>query len=123
MPRGNSDSSREERHPEVITRRSAATGRPFCTKSRIRSEGLPTVAFTSPFAPSGTTCAETPLVWSVMSVTGAASGATSDTLPTRPSPLDDRLVHAHAVAEPLSIVIVEYQTVGERAITRAATGW
>ena len=47
--------------PDVTTVAPLRTARPFCTKSRIRSDGLPTVAFTSPFGPSGTSCADTPL--------------------------------------------------------------
>ena len=62
MPRGNSDSSRDERQPDVTTVAPLRTARPFCTKSRIRSFGFPTVAFTSPLGPSGTSCADTPLV-------------------------------------------------------------
>ena len=56
-----------------------------------------------------------------MSVTCAASDETAETLPTRPSPVTTGWFCAHAASEPLSIVIVEYQTVGERPITRAAT--
>jgi dTDP-glucose 4,6-dehydratase len=79
------------------------------------------VRFTRPLAPSGTSCAETPLVWSVISVTRAASGATSDTRPTRPAPLTTGWSTRRPWSEPLSIVIAEYQTVGERPITRAGT--
>ena len=122
MPRGNSDSSRDERHPDVTTVAPLRTARPFCTKSRIRSFGFPTVAFTSPFGPSGTICADTPLVWSVIIVTRAASGATSDMRPTRPAPLTTGWSSRTPWSEPLSIVIVEYHTVGERPITRARHG-
>ena len=81
--------------------RPCAPARPFWTKSSSRSEGLPTVALTRPFAPSGTTCAETPLVWSVISVTCAASDETSETRPTRPSPLTTGWFGAHALVRAL----------------------
>ena len=83
--------------------------------------GIADRGLTRPLAPSGTTCADTPLVWSVISVTCAASAETAETLPTRPSPVTTGWSTRTPWSEPLSIVIVEYQTVGERAITRAAT--
>ena len=58
----------------------------------------------------------------MISVTRAAPPDTSDTRPTRPAPLTTGWFVRTPALEPLSIVIAEYQTVGERPITRAPTG-
>ena len=58
----------------------------------------------------------------MISVTSAVPGVTSVTRPTSPSPLTTGSLIRTPALEPLSIVTVEYQTVGERPITRAVTG-
>ena len=101
IPRGNSDSSRDERQPDVTTVAPLRTARPFCTKSSSRSDGFPTVAFTSPLGPSGTSCADTP-----RRVIGDQRHARRATGHVRhaadePGAADDRLVRAHAGARAL----------------------
>jgi hypothetical protein len=90
---------------------------------------LPTADWTMPVNPLAlsvtvgvTTLALTPLVWSVMSVTCEAPGVTAVTLPTRPSPLTTGWSTRMPDELPLSTVIVAYQTVGERPITRDVIG-
>ena len=64
---------------------------------------------------------------SVISATSAVPPVTLVILPARPPSVgltgrDHGLVEADSVLDPLSILMLEYQTVGERAITRAVTG-
>ena len=91
-------------------------------KSSSRLLGLPTSGSATPSGPFGSTLAETALRWSVISVTSAVPWVTSVTRPTSPSPLTTGSLICTPAPEPLSIVTVEYQTVGERPITRAVTG-
>ena len=58
----------------------------------------------------------------MISVTSAVPWVTSVTRPTSPSPVTTGSFIFTPSPEPLSIVTVEYQTVGERPITRAVTG-
>ena len=83
---------------------------------------MPTSGSTTPVAPLGVTRAVTALSASVISVTCAVFGVVWVILPARPSRRDHRVVDAEPSLEPLSIVTVEYQTVGERPITLAVTG-
>ena len=101
IPRGNSDSTREERKPEVTTVVPSLTRLPFSTKSSSSLLGLPTSGCTMPLAPSGTIWADTALEASVSSVTSAVPPVTLVTLPGQPAGRDHRLVHAHTVARAL----------------------
>src|SRR5215207_9663595 len=130
MPRGNSDWPFSIVNPEVATVVFSVT-RPPSTNSISRSRGLPTAGRTTPVAPDGITWAATPIEASVIRVTSAVPLLTLVTLPARPptSPASGSLPAASTgwssftpSLEPLSILMLEYQTVGERAITRAATG-
>ena len=91
-------------------------------KSRIRSSGLPTSGRITPCTPGGTTFAEIALAWSVISVTWDEPPSTEATRPTRPSPLITGSSTWTPSPLPTSIVTVECQTVGERAMTRPVTG-
>ena len=91
-------------------------------KSRTRSSGSPTSGRITPCTPCGTTFAETALAWSVSSVTWEEPPLTEAIRPTRPSPLITGSSTRTPSPSPRSIVTVEYQTVGERAITRPVTG-
>jgi hypothetical protein len=122
MPRGNSDSTRDERKPEVTTVVPALTRLPFSTKSSRSFLGLPTSGWTMPLAPSGTIWAETALEASVISVTSAVPPVTLVTLPASPPEAITGWSTRTPSLEPRSIFTVEYQTVGERAITRPVTG-
>src|SRR5215204_2802704 len=130
MPRGNSDWPFSIVNPEVATVVFSVT-RPPSTNSISRSRGLPTAGRTTPVAPDGITWAATPIEASVIRVTSAVPLLTLVTLPARPptSPASGSLAAASTgwssftpSLEPLSILMLEYQTVGERAITRAPTG-
>src|SRR3954447_12961952 len=112
MPRGKSDSTREERKPEVTTVVPALTRLPFSTKSSSSFLGLPTSGWTMPLAPSGTIWADTALEASVISVTSAVPPVTLVTLPARPAEATHRLFAFTPAAQALSIFTVEYQTVG-----------
>ena len=57
-----------------------------------------------------------------MSVIWAVPDATPVTFPTRPSPVTTGWSTWSPSVRPLSICTVEYQSVGDRAITRAVTG-
>ena len=83
------------------------------------SFGSPTFGRTMPSAPSGSSWAETLLEESVRSVTVAVPPLTADTWPTRPSPFITGWSTRMPSPLPLSIVTVEYQTVGDFTITRA----
>ena len=130
MPRGKSDSPTEVLKPEVTTIALSVT-RPPCTRSSSRSRGSPTSGRTTPAAPAGITWAPTPIDASVISVTSAVPPVTFETLPARPPSVGLESSEAAAITgwssstpslEPLSILMLEYQTFGERAITRAVTG-
>src|SRR5215207_4522183 len=130
MPRGNSDSPFEMVKPDVATVVFSVT-RPPSTNSMRRSRGFPTAGRTTPVAPDGITCAPTPIEASVISVTPAVPPVTFVTLPTSPPTSSWSGSLPAAITgwftrtpslEPLSILMPEYQTVGERAITRAVTG-
>src|SRR5947208_895937 len=77
-----------------------------------RSLGSPTAGLTTPWTPLTLMTADTPLDWSVMSVTMAASPATSDTLPTRPSPVITGWLRRTPSAVPRSTLMFAYQTTG-----------
>ena len=66
--------------------------------------------------------AETPDVWSVMSVTTDAERVVCDTVPTRPFSSRTGIPSRRPSDEPLSIFTVAYQTVEDCAKTRAPTG-
>ena len=74
-----------------------------------------------PVAPDSLIRAETPESPSVMSRTCERPPATRRTRPTRPAPLTTGSPSRTPSLEPLLIVTVEYQTVGERPNTRAVT--
>src|SRR3954465_2893409 len=76
-----------------------------------------------PFAPCGMTWAETALEASVMRVTSAVPPVTRVILPARPPEAITGWSIFTPSLLPLSTFTLEYQTVGERAITRAATGF
>src|SRR5215210_3616890 len=130
MPRGNSDSPFDIVKPEVATVVWSVT-RPPSTNSIRRSRGLPTAGRTTPVAPEGITCAPTPIEASVISVTSAVPPVTFVTFPTRPptsfasgslpAAITGWFTRTPSLS-PLSILMLEYQMLGERAITRAATG-
>ena len=65
---------------------------------------------------------ETALRLSVIKLTSAVPRVTSVIRPTNPSPSTTGSLIATPALDPLSIVTVEYQTVGERPITLAVTG-
>ncbi len=83
---------------------------------------MPTSGLTMPLAPLGMTWADTALVPSVISDTSAVPPVTRLTLPARPPAAITGWFFLMPSSEPASIFTDEYQTVGERAITRAATG-
>ena len=91
-------------------------------KSRRSTFGFPASGSTTPSGPSGSTFADTALVWSVMSVTSEVPRVTALTRPTRPSPVTIGSFTCTPAPEPTSRVTVEYQTVGERPMMRAVTG-
>ena len=91
-------------------------------KSSSRLLEFPTSGSATPSGPFGSTLAEAALRLSVIRVTWAVPWVTSVTRPTRPSPLTTGSLVATPSPEPESMVTVEYQTVGERPITRAVTG-
>ena len=91
-------------------------------KSRIRSLGVADVGLTTPWTPPGTTFAETALAWSVISVTWAVPPVTAETSADQAVAADDRVVDLDAVVAADVDRDVEYQTVGERAITRPVDG-
>ena len=66
--------------------------------------------------------AETALAWSVISVTWDEPPWTEAIRPTSAVAADHRVVDRTPSPLPTSIVTVECQTVGERAITRPVTG-
>ena len=76
----------------------------------------------TPEGPSGSTFADTALRWSVIRVTREVPEVIAVTRPTRPPPVITGSSSSIPELEPLSIVTVEYQTVGERPITRLVTG-
>ena len=92
--------------PAVTTVVALAHVRPCGTKLEQQVAGLPTGGFTSPVvAGRCTTWADTPLVWSVISVTiERRRRRPSVTLPTRPSPLITGWSTRTPSLEPLSIV-------------------
>jgi hypothetical protein len=83
---------------------------------------LPTSGRTTPVTPSGNTCAETPLWPSVISRTWAVPDVTLVVFPISPPAAITGWSMRSPSLDPLSIVRLEYQTVDERAITRAVTG-
>ena len=91
-------------------------------KSSSRSLGSPTSGSATPSGPSGSTRAETALRSSVIRVTTAVPWVTSVIRPASPSPVTTGSFTFTPALEPLSMVTVEYQTVGERPMTRAVTG-
>src|SRR3954447_11804184 len=91
-------------------------------KSSSRLLGSPTSGFATPSGPFGSTLAETALRPSVIRVTSAVPFVTSVTRPASPSPVTTGSLIFPPELEPLSMVAVEYQTLGERAITRAVRG-
>ena len=76
---------------------------------------------TMPVGPFGRTSAETALSWSLISSITALPPVRSRTRPTSPSPVTTASLPSIPALEPLSIVTVEYQTVGERPMTRPVT--
>ena len=76
----------------------------------------------TPWAPSGTTLAETALEWSAISVTWAEPPVTAETRADQAVAVDDRVVDPHAVAAADVDHDVGDHTVGERAITLPVTG-
>src|SRR5262245_47977521 len=87
-------------------------------KSSSSALGLPASGSTTPSGPLGRTCAETALVWSVISVTSDVPPVVAVTLPTSPSPVTTGSLARTPSPEPTSIVTLEYQTVGERPMMR-----
>ena len=79
------------------------------------------------FCGSATTRPETEIVWSVISVTWAASPVTFVTLPISPplswSAAITGMSSWMPALVPLSIVTVAYQSVGDCAMTRALIGF
>ena len=76
---------------------------------------------------SAMTRADTAIVWSVISVTCAASPVTFVTLPTSPplswsAAITGMSLRTPAL-EPLLMTIVAYQSVGDEPMTRAVTGF
>ena len=67
-----------------------------------------------PGSPRRGASAETPKSWSVSSITTALPSETDLTLPTRPWPLTTGSSTATPSLEPLLIVTVWYQVLGER---------
>ena len=84
--------------------------------------GLPTLGSTTPVAPPGVTRAVTALSASVIRVTWAVLGVVWVTFPASPCAATTGSSIRTPSPEPLSIVTVEYQTVGDRPTTRAVTG-
>jgi hypothetical protein len=68
------------------------------------------------------TVEDTPLEWSVIRVTIAASEVTSVTLPIRPEPSTTGWLSRTPSLDPTSTVIVVNHSDGDRAMTRPVTG-
>src|SRR6266576_4706375 len=85
------------------------------------SFGLPTSGRTIPLDPSGITSAETLLDWSVISVTSDWPPTTDVTLPASPPAATTGSSMCTPSELPALMITLEYQTVGEREITRAVT--
>src|SRR3954452_23740584 len=123
MPGGNSESRRLDFVPLVTT------VWPFLTvdlggrNCSSRSLGLPAAVSRIPESSRLWTVEDTPLEWSVMSVTIAASEVVSVTLPTRPAPSTTGWLRCTPSLEPTSTVIVVNHSEGERAMTRPVTGF
>src|SRR3954452_2624557 len=123
MPGGNSESRRLDFVPLVTT------VWPFLTvdlggrNCSSRSLGLPAAVSRMPESSRLWTVEETPLEWSVMSVTIAASEVVSVTSPTRPAPSTTGWLRCTPSLEPTSTVIVVNHSDGERAMTRPVTGF
>ena len=92
-------------------------------KSIERSSGLPTSGRITPSTPLGTILPVTALEGSVISLTWAVEEVAEATDPTRPSPLITGSSVRTPSPVPTSTVTLEYQMVGERAITRPVTVW
>ena len=89
----------------------------------IRSRGLPTFGRTIPVAPEGMTCAATPMEASVISADLRSAARDARDLARQAAGLaafriaprgDHRWSTFTPSLEPLSIVMLEYQTLGER---------
>ena len=124
IPGGYSESSGPDFHPAVTTCWPTETG---ARRGRYWSSswfGLPTAGTSTPLSPYWSwTWAVTAEEWSVIRVTMREVAPTLETRPTRaPSPTTGSLTCTPS-SEPLSTSIVEYQRVGSREITWAATGW
>src|SRR3954452_23973365 len=115
------DSSGPGAEPDVTTFAPFVTGWFFEMYWSCMSFGSPTFGITIPSAPSGSICAATELAESVSMVTVAVPQDAADTWPTRPSPLITGWSTRMPSLLPLSIVTVEYQTVGDFTITRAVS--
>ncbi len=76
---------------------------------------------TRPTAPLSVTRAVTALSWLVIRVTRALPPSTSETRPTRPSPVITASSTSIPSPEPLSIIIVSFHWVEERTATEAST--
>src|SRR5436190_10110453 len=130
---------RDEQMPEEITESPGRMSSLRVVYCRTRSFGLPTSVWTWPVGDalrlrgglllcgSATTREETEIVWSVISVTWAASPVTLVTLPTSPplswSAAITGMSARMPALEPLSMTIVAYQSVGDDPMTRALIGF
>src|SRR6476619_4334311 len=101
----------------------------WATPDRIRSRGLPGLGLTVPEARPAAVRAETATDEAVRSRTTAEPETTESTLPIRPassSPSPWAAITGWPMRipdeEPLLMVILAYQSVGERVTTRAVTG-
>ena len=94
---------------------------PRWTKLRSGREGRPTLGSTTPVELPGSTRAVTELFGSVIRVTWEVPRVVGVTLPASPSAATTGSSTRTPALVPWSIVTVEYQTVGERPITRPVT--
>ena len=122
MPGGKSESRRLDFVPLVTTVSPTFTLDLGGRNCRSRSFGLPAAVWRIPESLRRCTVEDTPLEWSVISVTIAASEVTSVTLPTRPAPSTTGWLLCTPSLEPTSTVIVVNHSEGERATTRPVTG-
>ena len=83
---------------------------------------MPTCGRTTPVTPWGKTWADTPLSPSVISRTSEVPPVALMTLPASPPAAMTGWFTRTPSLVPLSILTLEYHTVGDFAITRAVTG-
>ena len=118
---GKREESPSPRQPAVTTVWPLPTRLDESRKSIERSSGLPISGLITPWTPLGTILPVTALAGSVISLTWAVEPVAEATEPTRPSPLITGSSARTPSPVPTSIVTLEYQIVGERAITRPVT--